>query len=131
MFDIEDLITSKDLEDNGVWKPIGHGAEIKVARIGNDAYLKMMRHGYKDERAVIDQEDDFSAEVQEKLLKKVYAHTILKDIRGITRKGVELKYTPELGLELLEIRDFREKVKAYAEEMQTFQVKAEKAAVED
>ena len=35
--------TSASLEMEGVWVNIGEGAEVRVARIGNDAYAKFLK----------------------------------------------------------------------------------------
>ncbi len=131
MFDIENLETNLKLEEEGVWRPIGEGAEIKVARLGNAAYLKLLRTKYKANRAVLDMEDDLAQTMGEKIAIEVYARTILKDWRGIGSKGVPIEYSVENAEKLLGIKDFREKVKAYAETMELFQDKAEEKAIAD
>lgn len=130
MFDISSLMTSKAKETEGVWMPIGNEAKVKVARIGNDEYQKLLRRKYRANRAVLEQEDDLAAKVSEDVMIDVMAHTILKDVSGISINGAPIeKYTPEVGVQLLSIRDFREKVRAYADEAELFREHAEESIV--
>lgn len=130
MLDFESLESNLQAEVEGVWRPLAKGARVKVARIGNDEYMKLLRRKFKSNRAVLEQEDDLAAEINEELLIEVYAHTILKDVEGIGVNGQLItKYTPEIGIKLLSARNFREKIKAYAEDMEAFLAKQEDAAV--
>lgn len=130
-FDIEELMTDKALEEEGVWRDLPRGGRVKVARTGNDAYIDLLARRYKQHRAVIDQEDSLSRKKQIEITIEVMAHTILKDVQ-IRRKGQLItKYTPELGMELLAIKDFRTKVSAFSEDFDAYQLKHEEAALEN
>lgn len=131
MFDIENLKTNLQLEEEGVWCPLGAGARIKVARLGNPAYLKLLRTKYKAHRAVLDMEDDLAQTMGEKIAIEVYARTVLKGWEGIAVEGKEFPYSVENAEKLLNLKDFREKVKNYAETMELFQDKAEEKAILD
>lgn len=131
MFDISKLETNKDLEENGVWMPIGEGAEVKVARIGNEKYLSLLRKKVKANRAVLENEDDLAAKMSEKVAIEVYARTILLDWKGIAANGVPLEVNVANAEKLLAIKDFREKVKNYAESMENFQDKKEEEIIKD
>lgn len=130
MFEINSLRTDENLEVQGVWRVIGRDSKtgvesrIKVARSGNKEFNRLLRNKVKANKAVIEQEDDLSFDVQEELAIEVYAATILMDVENISFGGKPIeKYTPALGRELLKIKDFRNKVKSFAEDDDAYRVK--------
>lgn len=130
LFDLGSIFTSEKLENEGVWCPFPQGAEALVARVGNEKYRSLLRKKWKASRAVLEQEDDFAANMSEDLMIEVYAETILLDLRGFALNGKPLgSYTPELGRKLLHQRAFRERIKAYAEDEANFREKKEAEAV--
>ncbi len=129
-YDIGDLCTDEKAEVEGVWRDLPRGAKIKVARWQNKEFQRMMRRNFKSNRVILEQEDDVSDSVSEEILIKVMAHTVLRDITGAGFKGKLIeKYTPDIGIELLKVKDFREKVRAYSEDFNSFSLKQEDAAV--
>lgn len=130
--DISELMTDLNKEVEGVWCPLGKGAHAKIARYGNDEFQKEMSRKYKANRALLESDDDSSIELNRTLLIEAFAKTILKDIRGITINGNPIeKYTFEIGVKLLSVKDFFNKVKAYSENFETYQAKAEDEAVKN
>lgn len=129
-FDLDSLATNPQLEVDGVWRDLPKGAKIKVARWGNEEFQRMIRRNFKSNRAVIEGEDEIADKVTEEILIKVMAHTVLRDAQGIKFKGEEItKYTPDIGIQMLKLKDFREKVKGLAEDMSAYQDKKEEEAV--
>lgn len=129
-FDVSSLATNEDLEVNGVWRDLPRGAGLKVARWNNTEFSKLMRQKYKASRDLIDGEDDLSDKVSLDILIEVMAVTVLKDIRKIALHGKLIeKYTPAVGIELLKVKDFRDKVKALAEQADQYREKLEDKAV--
>lgn len=127
--DISSLVTDKTLEVEGVWFPIGDG-ELLIAREGNEEYTDYLNGLVNANRAAIDGTDKASRDRQKALLIRAYAYTILKDVRNVKYKGELItKYTPTLGIELLSIPDFFKKVQGYAQQMESYQTKAEEALV--
>ena len=128
--DIESLMTDSAKESEGVWVPIGGDAEIKEAREGNEHYQDYLHGLVTANRAALDQNDKASRDLQRKLLIRAYAHTILKDVRGLKRGGKPIEaYTTAIGVELLTIPDFFKKVQGYAQQFELYQQKAEEAAL--
>lgn len=124
MFELNSLASDPKLEEEGVWRPLGNGAEALVARVGNKKFRSMIRRKLKANRVIIEQEDDLADEVSEEVMIEVYAHTILLDLKGVSIDGKPLeKYTPAIGVKLLSMRDFRERIKAYADDAEAYRVK--------
>lgn len=126
VFDISDYLTDPKKENEGVWFPLGKGREIKLARAKNDDYKRQIRAKYKANRAVLEQEDDASADLNDDIMIEIYAQTVIK---GLRVNGVELPYAPTEGIKLLKNVDFREKIFAYANTADSYKAKAEDAAV--
>lgn len=129
-FDVSTLSTNEDLEVEGVWRELPKNAAIRVARWQNTEFSRMMRTRFKANRDLIDGDDDLSDKVSLDILIEVMACTILKDVRnmGLEGKLIE-KYTPQIGEQLLRIKDFREKVKAVSEQADQYRLKKEDQAV--
>jgi hypothetical protein len=106
--DIESLMTDSAKESEGVWVPIGGDAEIKEAREGNEHYQDYLHGLVTANRAALDQNDKASRDLQRKLLIRAYAHTILKDVRGLKRGGKPIEaYTTAIGVELLTMHSIK------------------------
>lgn len=135
MFDVNSLATNLKTEVEGVWRVIGRDKDnkevrVKVARLGNEEYSKELRRKYKSNRAVLEQDDEIAAKLGEDMIIEVYATTILKDVENIGIDGQLItKYTPAVGVKLLTIKDFRERIKGLAEDMQAYQDAAEEKVV--
>lgn len=135
MFDVNSLATNLKTEVEGVWRVIGRDKDnkevrVKVARLGNEEYSKELRRKYKSNRAVLEQDDEIAAKLGEDMIIEVYATTILKDVENIGIDGQLItKYTPSVGVKLLTIKDFRERIKGLAEDMQAYQDAAEEKVV--
>lgn len=129
-YDISDLLTDETREVEGVWRDLPKGAAVKVGRWQNDEFQKMMRRKFKSNRVMLEQDDDISDKVSLDILVEVMAHTILKDVRNLKFGGSVIeKYTPAIGVKLLKVKDFRDKVRAFAEDVNVYRVKQEDDAV--
>lgn len=129
-YDISDLLTDETREVDGVWRDLPRGAGVKVGRWQNDEFQKMMRRKFKSNRVMLEQDDDISDKVSLDILIEVMAHTILKDVKNIKFGGAVIeKYTPAIGIKLLTVKDFRDKVRAFAEDVNVYRVKQEDEAV--
>lgn len=131
-YDVAALITDETKEVEGVWKSLSSKASVKVARWGNDNFNRMMRRKYKANRAVMEAEDDVSEKVSVDILIEVMASTVLMDVKGLGFKGKLIeKYTPEIGMELLRVKDFREKIKGFSEDVDSYLAAKEEEAVKN
>ena len=129
MFNFEDHENSLVLEVEGVWKEFPGGCAIKIARWGNPDYDKALRALATKDRALLANNDDVSHARMLEITIKIMANTIIKDTRGFAIGGVEVKYTPEIGMKILKDRNFREKVRAYAEEEANYLKKNEEEEI--
>ena len=131
--DFENFLTNYQHENEGVWVQIGKDAHIKVARASdaNEAYTSALRSKYKDHRYDLEQEDDSARQLENQILVDLYADHILKDVRGIRKGGVEIEYTPKVGRELLQNKDFFARVRQHATNFEHFKQKAEDDAVKN
>lgn len=132
----QDNLVDPKKEVEGVVRAIGRGISVRVARAGNPNYRSLLRRKYKGVRGILEQDDDTAVEVSDELMQEVYAHTILKDIIVSDEKGEDGEpkyvvtidkepytngsYTPALGMKLLKLEAFRNKIKAIAEDQQAF-----------
>ena len=121
-FDISDYITDGVAELEGVWRSLGRDSSgrvrsVKLARIGNDEYNSLLRKKQRANQAVLEQQDDEAFKLAEKINKEVLAHTIIK---GLKVNGVEVPYTPEIGLKLLANRDFQARINSLAGQMEAY-----------
>ena len=132
----QDNLIDPKKEVDGVVRAIGRGISVRVARMNNPEFRSLLRRKYKGVRGVLEQDDDTAVEVSDELMQEVYAHTILKDIivseevdadknpkYVVKIDGEEYKngtYTPQLGMKLLKLEPFRNKIKAIAEDQAAF-----------
>ena len=93
----------RDKADNGVWFEYEPGIRVKVARIGNSAYVEGLRNLELSKEEL---NDFFNSPKCMKLI----SSTVLKDIDAHDDDDKPIVYTPEYGEELLndpEFVDFR------------------------
>lgn len=126
VFDISDFVTDPVKESEGVWHPLGKGREIKLARGNNEVTQSSMRSRYKANRAILDQDDEVAFKLNEDIMVDVYAQTVIK---GLRVNGAEIPYTPAKGVELMQHRDFRDKIFLLAKGMDAYKTAADDTAV--
>lgn len=125
-FLIDDFITDPKLELDGVWRSVGKDSkgqlrELKLARLGNDNYNSYIRKKQRANQALLEQNDDESFKTAEEINKQTLAHTVIK---GMRVNGVDVSYTPDIGIRLLANRDFHAKVRALADQMDPYKSEA-------
>lgn len=147
--DFAQFLTDETKEIEGVWKPLGGGAEARIARLNNDNFKKEFRARTKSNRAILDQDDEASDELTERIVIELMAKHILKDLRGVKvpdldifSEGIrgktigpnagEVAFTPKIGLELLRSsEDFARKIRAYAEAQESYSLQIEDDAAKN
>jgi len=93
--------TNEEAELDGIWKRLGSGAKVKVARAENPSYTKMLRKETAKHSAIMWSED-LSDEESEVIFNKIIATTILLDWKGLEEvKGVEVPYTIQTAIKWL------------------------------
>lgn len=96
--------TNPDLEVGGVWVDIefrGQTGRFKVARAGNPKFTRIFTK-LKNSRHFVDEDSDGAVEHEKECINRAMAEAILIDTgKEITSDGKKVKYTPELGYELM------------------------------
>lgn len=84
--------TDKRAEVEGVWVEVDAGTSFRIARLNNDKAREMRRTLEKPYRNFQTIPDSKS----EEFLRKIVAHTILLDWKGMTdENGTEIAHSPE------------------------------------
>lgn len=120
---ISKFATDLDLEEGGVWVDIGDGAQLKIARIGNPRYQKVIRRLRAPYRAQI-RNKTIPEDVSDDLVVKAIAECILLDWKGLEDdNGKSIKYSQDRAYELLTgLKDFRLLVAEIAMEGEAFRM---------
>ena len=120
--------TDKTLELEGVWQEIGEDAGIRLARIGNPRYTRVLRAKIRGKERQL-QLRTLPDDVTDRLYCEALAEAVLLDWRGFTRDGEALPYSREAAVDvLLRLKDFRDLVVSLAEGMELFQREADEDA---
>jgi hypothetical protein len=119
-FKFSNFKTDKALEENGVWVEYKEDFSMLIARFGNEKcqaflrklrkpHLRQLRRGTMDEKIGLE------------ILRKATAKYILLGWKGLDDDtGIEIPYSEEKALELLQTRDFFDEVVDIANDMDTF-----------
>lgn len=117
--------TDEALEVEGTWFHLSKTARVRVARAGNEKYLKALRKGLEANRIDFESASDESNEVAEKLMIDVMADTILLGWEGLSFQGKPMEYSRINARVLLRVKDFRKKITGFSESFEAFKVKAQ------
>jgi len=117
--------TDEKLESEGKWFPISKTAKIKVARSGNPNYTAMLREKLKEAQLDMMPGEEGEA-VAEAILIEVAAKTLLVDWTGLKdAQGNDVPYSTAQAAKYLGVKDFRAKVRGFADNFEAFRLKAE------
>jgi hypothetical protein len=117
--------TDKEKEKKGIVKQIGEGAWVRIARIGNPDYERVLTALSKPYRLQI-QRGTLDPKIQDKLYIEVIAKTVLLDWGGITDNGVDVAYSVENAIKMLtDYPDFLEFIVAEANRLENFKLQAD------
>lgn len=121
MFDINSLRTNEDKENQGVWRDLGNGAKLLLARLGNAEFSKMfaeLTQPYAETGTKV------PVEVQKDISVKCLARTVLLGWEGIYDGEDELEYSYDNAVRVLtEVKDFRELVMKLAGDLDAYKDK--------
>ena len=126
MLDIfKEFATDSSAETEGTWKDIGPGAAIKVARAGNDAYSEAIQKEVQENRLALEVGGKASKALNDAILARVLAGTILKGWKGLSYQGKEIEYSFENAVKLLGHKEFRELVSGISGDFRNYLIKEE------
>ncbi len=102
--DLDVFRADSSKEVKGVWTEIefrGQKGKFLIARAGNPLFTKIYQR-YKDSRMFTNPESEEALEWNQECLNRAFAEAILLDTGDeITNQGEPIKYTPELGYQLM------------------------------
>lgn len=129
MGDVKKLFgTDEDKETNGVWEDLTEDVRIKVARIGNTRYQKVLQRLMKPHRRAV-RRGTVDDSIIEKCVIKAIAETVLLDWEGLEEDGKKIVYSQATAERLLnDFREFREQVTEIASEIESFKIEDEQEA---
>lgn len=120
----EIFATDKDKELNGVWVDIeyrGRKGSFKIARTGNDKFNQVYLF-YKNQKRFTNPQSDEAKAFDNDCLTRAMAEAILLDIGAdMTDQGEPIKYTPEIGYQILtKYSTLRDRIALEANEIDHF-----------
>jgi len=117
--------TDEALETEGKWFNMGKTTRVKVARSGNQKYVKLLRKKLEENKLDLETMGDDANDLAEKVLVDVIADTILLDWEDIQYQGKEMEYSRLNARLLLQIKDFRKKIVGFSESFEAYKIKQE------
>lgn len=122
--------TNEIAENEGTW--VEHGdAKFLVARAGNRQYVKMLSNLVDKNQKLLDKKDEAADNLSDKIMVDVLASTILMGWENVGFKGEQLEYSAENARKLLSIKDFRQEVLKWANDINNFKAQEEAEAVKN
>ena len=117
-FDVRKNLRDRDGEENGTWMEYGDGARFLVARKTNSKYKAFLSKELRNNAKLIDSQvpTPEGEIVSSRILVEATSKYLLRDWDGVTSDGKAVKYTPELGMQVIEEHeDLKEAIEAYAD----------------
>lgn len=125
--------TDLKLEEDGIPVDFGDGAEVVVARWGNEAFLRELEAAQRPYRQQLER-GTMPREKDRQLINRVIARTIIKSWKGFKEGGEDLPSTVETFQRVLDdpaYKDFRQDIIAAAQSADLFRQEALEAAAKN
>lgn len=124
VFDLDSLFVDPAQGEEGVWVDFYSGSQLKIAYSENKKYKARLAKLAKQHRLELDDSNEESYELIQRITCQAMAENLLLDWKGIVIGGVEKPYTKELGFQALaSYPKLREFVSEKAADPQTFKAK--------
>lgn len=112
--------TDKARETDGVWRDVGDGARLLIARANNPEYTAELRRLLKPHTVAVRRET-IKADVLDPILTRALAVGVLKGWEGVSIGGKALKYSEENALKVMtDYPDFRALVVELSEQREAY-----------
>lgn len=121
----EAYATNEDAEENGVWFPISEGAELLIARDGNDECERLVERLMLENADKLAAGGDLAKKAQREIEIEVTAATILKGWKELKYKGEVIEYNEANARMVLQHKDFRRRVLFHARQRDAYLQKYE------
>lgn len=117
LFDLfDEFATDVSLEENGAWVVYRGATRFLIARANNEAYGKALTSVLEANSEALGRGDEASDALSKKLMREIMAETLLLGWENVKYKGqIDVPYSKETAVALLEHNDFRLWVKRQSE----------------
>jgi hypothetical protein len=122
--------TDESLEVTGVWRLLGEGAKVLVARSGNRAYANLLTKMVEQHQQALDLKDGSANDLSDQIMIEVMAETVLLGWEHVEFKGKDLEYSEANAKMLLGVKDFRRHIAKLSEDIEQYRVREDLAAGE-
>lgn len=120
-FDLYELYDSDPVrETEGVDVQLGPSAGMRVARIGNDNYYRVLIEKTEAHAEALSQETPEAKALDDELMLEVLAETVLLNFWGFYWKGEPVEYSKDNAIKFLRLKHFRRRVMAEASKASHF-----------
>jgi hypothetical protein len=129
MFDVFKVYATDEKKENeGVEVQLGGGASITVARMHNPNFSKCILAEHEKHKAVLDAlPEDEKKKLDEEIMCRVLAESILVGFKGLGYKGKATPYSKDNAIKHLMVKDFRVKVVEEASKLDNYRAVMEDA----
>jgi len=129
--DIENFATDAVAEESGVWINIDDGAQVRIARHGNNTYNRLLRD-LSEPYAMSIRQGNLDDDIANKIYIKAAARAILLDWKGILENGQAIAYSAEKAESFLfNYPDFRKLIEALSLERENFRKSVEENSIKN
>lgn len=101
-FNLDELYVDPGRAAQGVWVDCFSGSKLKLAYSEGKAYKARLAKLYRQNRLEIDDTNEDSWDRIQEVTARALAECVLLDWEGIVINGEEVKYTVELGTQVLQ-----------------------------
>ena len=124
MFDVFKVYATDAVkEQTGATIELGGGASMLIARVGNPAYRKSLLAESEKLQVSLDSLPAEEADkLDEEIMIRVMAETILLGFKGFAYKGKLIEYSKENARKVLSHKDFRIRVMMEAQKLENYRV---------
>jgi len=116
---VKQFAVNEERAEQGVWIPIGEDARLKVARANNPNFRRVFRKLITPYTAAI-RSNSLPDDVDDQIMIRAIAETILVDWQGITENGEPIPYSVEKARKYLQHEPFRELVMNFARDLSLY-----------
>jgi len=119
-------------ESEGVEVKLGKDASMTVARLHNTNFSRCILAEYEEQGAELETlPEDKKKALDNEIMCRVLAETILVGFKGLSFKGKPLAYSKDNAIKLLQIKDFRRLVVEEASKLDNYRAAVEEAEVKN
>jgi len=113
--------------NEGVWfdSSMIPGLSMKIAKVGNTEYEKLLRKLYKPYRKTLQKGKDLDTSITDNIMAEVIANTIVLDWKGMPGEEGDVPFSVEECMNLVldpELREFKEEILEFADDSARYEL---------